>query len=301
MGNYTIYRLAGPMHQSFKDLLPRIPFKKWFHGQFFRLALPYNLDLADFKSIIFSPLSLTVVFRLIPHLRLLGYPSHWLAEELNAIIENKVISSCRPSRSSPLTIAEVRKDYPVKKLCTTPFRFEMATLARMFAPLLLFVLTSDEIPAEDEIYQYAFHLPNHKKDRQNTDASAYLTLVFWDQSLVLGTGKLALQRDLRALLDPSWGDEVDRDFKGATYEKLREDGLIVWSTMTWDHNRKEASAWMPQTFVDGLVEKKFKCGLYRTDTWTPIASVLTAISVSDAVKKGRKWKNGGETLVLAHR
>ncbi|KUJ24365.1 uncharacterized protein LY89DRAFT_19491 [Mollisia scopiformis] len=290
MGNYTKYRLAGTsLHQPFGELLPRIAFNKWFYGLFFSLASPFNLDLDDWKCIVYSPLTLTIIFRLIAHLRLLGYPSHWLSECLIAIIEDKVTSTCRPPRSSPSSIAEVKKEHSLKKLCTAPFKVEMGTLARIFEPLLPFALTSEAIPADDDVYHYTFHLPSHEKNRENAAASAYLALGFWDIRFVPRLGIIALQHDLRALLDPSWGDEVDRDFQGPAYEKFREKGLFLWSTITWDGEKKEASAWMSKSFVDSLVENKFHCGLYRTDNWTSIVPVTTAENVRDAVKMGRKW------------
>lgn len=123
LGDYTIYRLAGKsLSQPINELLPRVAFSKWFYGLFFRLALPFNLDVdRKYMGSIYSHLTLTIMFRLIAHLRLLGYPSHWLSESLIAIIENNTTSTSHPPRSSPSIISQVRKEHPLKKLSTSPF------------------------------------------------------------------------------------------------------------------------------------------------------------------------------------
>jgi hypothetical protein len=80
-----------------------------------------------------------------------------------------------------------------------------------------------------------YSLRNHEIDQFNTVASAYLALILWDQHLILDIGDAAvedLHHDIRPLLDSSWGDEIDRDFKGSKYDTLRDKGIIVWSTVT---------------------------------------------------------------------
>jgi hypothetical protein len=291
MAYYTKYRLCGAsLDQPFNELLPRPAFNKWFYGLFFRLALPFNLQLQDHRNIITSPLTLTVIFHLIGRLRTLGYPSHWMSENLSLILENKVVSTCRPPRSSPSSITDVERNHPMKQLSTTPFVYEMRTLARIYEPILPFSVASETIPSEDEIYNYTFYLRNHDIDQFNTATSAYLALILWNHHLILDIGDAAIEHlhhNIRPLLDSSWGDEVDRDFKGPKYDTLRDKGIIVWSTVTWDVKKKEAKAWMPKTFVDMLIRKKFVCELYRTDVWISVGMFPTPVSV--AVKRGAKW------------
>jgi hypothetical protein len=95
-----------------------------------------------------------------------------------------------------------------------------------------------------------------------------------------------VQNDIRPLLDSSWGDEVDRDFEGPKYDTLRDKGIIVWSTVTWELT-KEANAWMPKTFVHMLISRGFVCELYRTDIWIFVRMFPTPFSV--AVKRRMKW------------
>ncbi|KAF7937391.1 uncharacterized protein EAE98_001705 [Botrytis deweyae] len=76
MANYIDYGSSKPFLRQFGGLLSRKPFMKWFYALFFRLAIPYNSDLNMSATVIFSPLTLTIIFWLIAHLRSIGYPSH---------------------------------------------------------------------------------------------------------------------------------------------------------------------------------------------------------------------------------
>lgn len=143
LANYNKYSLAGPsLFRAFLTLLSREKFKKWFYTLFFRLALPFNQDLHSFQGVINSLLNLTILFHQIAHLKVVGYPSHWHSEVLFNILENNVLSTCRPPRKDATKPAALKVKHPEKKLCTTPFAPEMNTLARIFAPLLPFQLIS---------------------------------------------------------------------------------------------------------------------------------------------------------------
>lgn len=272
LGNYTIYRrVKAPSSRAFRDLVPRPAFRRWFYGLFFRLALPSCQDLLRPHYIILSPVNLSILFRQVEQLRILGYPSHWMSECLTAIIENKVVTTFRPPDSSPTTSADVQLIHPMTNLSTAPFGNEMATLARLFEPLLPFALTSDAIPKENDIYLYSFTLLNHERTSENSGDSVFLSLAFWDRELAADAGLYALGslgNNLRSILDPTL-DEIAHKIPGLdgpALKNLREHGLVVWSTITWDERKKEASAWMPEKLVHYIVKKNFCCGLYRTDT-----------------------------------
>ncbi|KAF7947548.1 hypothetical protein EAE96_008634 [Botrytis aclada] len=266
---YTFYSHAQPVSEDdWSALLPRNELKKWFYALFFRLALPYNVEIFKPNTVIFSPLNLTILFRLIDQLRSRHYPSHWMSEILSNIIENKVVSSCRPPRMTPTSVPALEKQHKTRKLCTAPFSHEMATLTQMFMPLVHFSLASSAIPAQNDIYRYTFPFPSafSYQEMPNT-----LKLIFWSHRYFMDlgdTGTSSFINDIRPLLDPTWGDEMDSRFKGSKFDTFREKGLIVWSTMEWDVKAKEASAWMPSTLVNGMIRQGgWSCGLFRIDTW----------------------------------
>lgn len=76
---------------------------------------------------------------------------------------------------------------------------------------------------------------------------------------------------------------------------------MVWSTISWDLKKKEASAWMPRTFVDGLMEKDFVCDLYMTDIWMTVAPKSSRLAVKKAAKRGMKWDESKSSDGLVHR
>lgn len=55
MANYTTYRLCGPLFRSFGELLPKKQFSKWFYALFFRLALPYRVNLSNYCQLTTQP------------------------------------------------------------------------------------------------------------------------------------------------------------------------------------------------------------------------------------------------------
>ena len=183
--------------------------------------------------------------------------------------------------------ADVKRKYAEKKLCTVPFAHEMATLAALFQPLLPFAVLSPLIPSLSSVYRYTFHLPSYITTQ---GPSSSLALVFIDHSLLRALGKsglMAFKTNLRLILDPSWGDEVDGSVKGGAWETMRESGLRVWSTLKWDVEKKEASAWMDERFVEGVGGKHWACGLYRTDVWMPVFE--KPVVVEGLVKRGELW------------
>ncbi|TGO17142.1 hypothetical protein BTUL_0020g00270 [Botrytis tulipae] len=293
MTNYIDYGLSKPFLRQFGGLLSRKPFMKWFYALFFRFAIPYNSDLNMPTTIIISPLTLTIIFRLVAHLRSIGYPSDWMSEALLNILENKVYTTARPPRHSPNLVTEVKREHAEKHLCTLPFIQEMGTLARLFEPLLPFSLPSiPGIPKENAIFKYKFRLTNVRMKQTHSARIFNLALVFHDYNILEKYRKiLAIMflKDLRKVLDPSWGDEKDARYKGATIEDLRKKGVIVWTTVEYDVVNSVVSAWMPEAFVEKMERDWWRFGLWRVDTWENVNYGPTA--VRGTVFKEEKWVN----------
>ncbi|KAF8848482.1 hypothetical protein BDZ45DRAFT_775793 [Acephala macrosclerotiorum] len=146
----------------------------------------------------------------------MGYPSHWLLEVLTAIIEDEITTTARPPRKSPTTSQDAVKDYPERKLCTTPFSSEIATLTLIFRQLLPFSITSTPIPNRDAIHKYTFQMP--RQGNFPNVGSARLVLVFFEDSIVETIYAGANEKTIIALtegtfsqmliLDPGW-EEVE--------------------------------------------------------------------------------------------
>lgn len=291
LAGYTSYRCTSSLRSrtprdhrhKFPHLLPRAPFHRWLYGLFFKLALPFKCDIRQHSVVIYAPLNLSILFRLLHQLRILGYPSHWLHEALLHILQNTVRTTARPPRALPLRPADVARVHPERHLCTAPFAPEMRTLTRMFRPQVGFALLEHVLPPEGAIWRYRFCGLDYADLMGQLNC---LVLVFWDDDLMEATGQ-AWRRDLRGLLDPSWGDEVDEDWRGKRFERFREKGVVMWSAAGWEREERVATAWMPEELVRMMEEKGWLCGLWRTDLWIPSFSQPNV--VKDVVKRGERW------------
>lgn len=222
---YTWSPRIKPDKRPISTLLPREQLNVWFHGLFLKLALPMPSLTAYTKSThqIYSPLNLSILFRQIGHLRLLGYPSHWLSEIPVPVFNGTLTTTTRPPRHSPMEPHHVARKHPVKALCVAPFSAEMKTLATIFAPIFPFRLDPNTIYSLDQIHEYTINLrpfpPLHRAPTEPT----CLILLFWrPKSNPPGFSSLSSETDLRQLLDPSWGDEVQNFFEGNEYIRTGE-------------------------------------------------------------------------------
>ncbi|KAH6667863.1 hypothetical protein B0J14DRAFT_173642 [Halenospora varia] len=286
----------------FESLLPREQFKTWFYSLFFQLTLPYNADIQNHSLIVYAPLNLTILFRLITHLRTLNYPSHWLSELLESICQPSITTSARPPRTMPTLKAEAEKKYPPKALSIAPFSQEIVTLTRLFQTLLPFSLSKSlSIPSLDEIHEYAFHLHNYNSMLPQPSC---LILAFWDNdyldALEPGGGHFStfqFRMDIRPVIDPSWGDEVDAETKGKKFREFREKHIVFWSTFDFDVKKQVARAWIPRSLVEEWVKKGWAVGLWRTDVWGAMWGGVDY--VKRTTKRGRRWDGGSEGEVDA--
>lgn len=278
--------------QKLFDLLPRQPFCEWFYAMFLKLALPFPCGPRHSSYFIYSPLNLTILFRLIPHLRSLGYPTHWMSSVLIAVITNTVTTSSRPPRSIPQKPADVEKFHPNKPLVTSHLKDETATLVQLFSPLLPFSIPKSLLPSLDTIYQYSIHFPHYNG---MMPAPSCLILVFWDPNLY--DEILEFEGDdaafdptynFRDLLDPRPLNELHRRAKGPANQRFKQEGSVVWGTFEFQVDTKKAKVWMPCDLVDNMVEKGWVVGMFRTDLWN---AALTDVEeeLGNVVEKGQGW------------
>jgi hypothetical protein len=237
----------------------------------------------------------------------LGYPSHWLSEAVNNILDDKVVTSARPPWKLPMKVPDVQHDYPEKKLTTAPFRKEFATLAQLFQPLLPFSLASQTIPPLSTIHSCTITFPSYTP---YSPQQTCLLLVFYNPVLFpsMSPRPATLTSpypqlpppSLRPLLDPRPASEIDPSFSGPRYTRFREEGVACWTSFSWDAASRTARAWLPTTFVDALVKEEWCCALWRVDLWCPFAGGgigggegmgTKASRVADVVVKGEAWKD----------
>lgn len=299
LADYMIHRLAGSLPIKYEELLPKKQFCKWFYALFFKTVIPYGTQWIADKDLIYNPLNLTIIMHLLAHMSAMGYPSHWITDVLLAVIENKVVTTARPPRTSPSTPEEVARDHKERHMTTAPFAEEMKTLLAIFQPALPFSIPSPSIPAQDSIHEYTFSMP--KNGMFSSQVTARLSLVFTKPGIMesLATGparnlnaimRMGKPPSYREYLDPSM-DEQGGDFVPIFVKQdgvnFRKDGIVVWTTFNWDIDKLKASAWMHDGFVDKMIAENWECCPVRVDSWRPVYD--EAPLVKNIVKKGKCW------------
>jgi hypothetical protein len=110
------------MGLPYKTLLPRAQFANWLYALFFHLALPFGMRDADPRLMVHSPLNLSILFRLLSHLRLLNYPSHWLSDFLSSILSTSISTTVRPPPLPPSHTRSSQENTHQQETHHRPFR-----------------------------------------------------------------------------------------------------------------------------------------------------------------------------------
>ncbi|KJX96528.1 putative tetratricopeptide-like protein [Zymoseptoria brevis] len=117
---------------EYKDLMPRSQLETWIYRPFLKLVLPVAKEDIVSNTLIYCPLNLTVIFRILGHLQEIGYPAHWLSDILSSILSGSITTTARPPRSEPLKPKEIDTIFPTRKQTLAPFMAEFSTLASMW-------------------------------------------------------------------------------------------------------------------------------------------------------------------------
>ena len=227
-------------------------------------------------------------FRVLVMLHEVGYPSHWLSEATEQVLEDRVTTSARPPQSSPSTIEEVQKDRPMKRLSTAPFVCEVSTLATLLGPTLPFSITSTTKPKPFNIHEYNIHLEPLSVGRGDLPVNV---LVFFDEKLMEDALRISdwlAPPSIRPAMHPeSGGSSSDSSVK--KYNILRESGLRVFTTFIFDSKEKKATVWMAAEVMEEMRKaRKWHVGMWRTDDWICRALPFT-VGERDLVTKGDRW------------
>jgi len=105
--------------------------EKWLYGLFMKIVLPTNRPTQHLK-LIYSPLNMTVLFRILETLHENGYPAHWLEDVLVTLLSNRVKTTARPPLTYPLKITETTKDFADAHVDLSPFVTELRTLTGLW-------------------------------------------------------------------------------------------------------------------------------------------------------------------------
>lgn len=145
--------------KTFADLMPRERLETWLYRLLLKLAIPAHRQSQSFV-LVYSPLNLTILYRLLLHLRNVGYTAHWLSGVLDNLLEGRINTTARPPRSDPLKIKETKASMPALTQSVKPFVAELSTLASMWQPALPLGVLSTNIPRRQGIRKYRIKFTN---------------------------------------------------------------------------------------------------------------------------------------------
>ncbi|KAF1814279.1 hypothetical protein P152DRAFT_393392 [Eremomyces bilateralis CBS 781.70] len=264
-GYWSWSRIRDPP-LNFTELLSRNETETWLYQLSLKTILPVPRERYSFSQI-FSPLNLTIIFRVAIYLHQTGYPAHWLADALENLLANTVTTTARPARRSPLRPTDLRKPVPAKRLTFAPFLAEFRSLAAQWAPVLPFGISSTHIPTR--VRRYTLNVfPLNSEDKDGHGRVPAFVLVFWNPAR-LGPGRMIWSMDLRKVLLP--------DEKGSTDPRdvrLRENGLAILAVWEFDPANDEAHFWIDEDAMEKWKREDWMVQIWRDDTYRPVSTPL---------------------------
>jgi hypothetical protein len=252
--------------------MPRERLETWLYRLLLKVAMPAERQSQSF-ILIYSPLNLTIFYRLLMHLSNVGYPAHWLSGVLDNLLEGRINTTARPPRSDPMKIKETKAIMPALTQSVKPFVAELSTLASMWQSALPFGVLSTNVPRREDIRKYRLDFTNVSGDVDNV---ATFVLAFC-QVLIFPT-----QPSFRTLLLDD--EEGQKDSQAST---VRKEGLHIVTTWEWVRSSKTATFWLRRDVMEEMLRSQsWGVMIWRTDTWTHQSGPNRLLNVVDT---GETW------------
>ncbi|KAF2491118.1 hypothetical protein BU16DRAFT_621773 [Lophium mytilinum] len=254
----------------FSGLVERDELETSLYGLFLKLALPTRCPHRD-PTLVYTPFDMTMMFRTVTQLHELEYPAHWLSTVLHNLAHGTMITSARAPPAYPV----IRKDSCViehnrkRKISVKPFAAEFSTLTTLFTSDLPFGVISPVLPCISNVHRYSIVFPI-LETTESRDTS--LILVFLNTALP----SFSRFADLRhALLDDDKGDS------SADAKRLREEGVVIVTSLNWTMPERRAEFWMRKDEVERWCDGgNWEVSVWQMDDWTAVSS---GVAVNEAL------------------
>ncbi|THX13095.1 hypothetical protein D6D18_00230 [Aureobasidium pullulans] len=260
----------------FPSLLDRPTMTAWIHGLLLKTAIPKERQVPA-MTLINSPFNLTVLFRVIMHLKKVGYPSHWLSEIKGTIIGGTIDTKAFPQKSVPFSVKDSEqlfdKSRPLKRFSIKPFNAELTTLTSIWLPALGFGLLqgNDVLPDHSSIRKYSVTF-NHVNWDMGFESS--FILVFIDMDIATPTGPRPII-PLRLLLL-----NKEDQLKNALQRPrdVREKGLHIVTTWQFETETKTGRFWMREDIMKRVMDRRngWHACIWRVDRWDIVGQPVKA-------------------------
>lgn len=292
LSKYFHWQDSTSCRLPFASLLARASLMKWLWALLLKTILPVNRSEYHLFSLILSPMNTAIIFRILIHLRHLGYPSHRLSDFLAQILSDNAVTSARPPKTCPFDIAESTRDNLMMRSSIAPFVPELTSLSLIFQPFLPFTVVTSSLPSPSAVYEYHLSAPDNAKGLPipSNERQVWI-LVFHDATIwrEIYDDKSFQSCDLRSLLDSSNHSSLPKP-KAKRAERFREKGVLVVSTFEHEAKTKRARLWMVEDKMYAMVQGgRWRVGLWSTETWQCCDLVPLINGGARGVTKGKRW------------
>jgi tetratricopeptide (TPR) repeat protein len=258
----------------------------WLYAIFLQIALPASVS--EMGSCIYSPLNLTIFFRLISRLHELGYPAHWLSEVISAILSNQVHTTARFPCTSPLTVEESDRKHSRMHIDIAPFIPEFSALTAMWMYELPFGIAALlSTPKLSSMKRYTIRFTKVTDQEKNLQPSIpALTVLFTQFDARLAAMDVATRVPdftLRKALMAG-----DQGYQDDVFVKLRQKSVVI-TTWTWDREKKTAGFWFDAAMMDRMLAERpaWSVNILRMNYWKE-AAVTDVLNL--VLSTGESWE-----------
>ncbi|KAI0385283.1 hypothetical protein F5Y04DRAFT_245462 [Hypomontagnella monticulosa] len=275
MTEYLRWERCESERYPLEQLMSRDGLSKWLFTHFLKICMPYPRPKTHF-TLVYAPLNMTALMRLLAQMADVGYPGHWLSSIVASLASGEITTTARAPGKYVLTPAIVDKVYPSRTICVKPWTAEFTTLVTQWRGLFPFTITvpSGILPLPTTITEYSVEItPCYATEL----AVPHFMLVFWDYQ-EYGEPPENLYK---ILVDDERGDTT------TSARKIRANGIKVLSTFKWVMKRSTATFWLRSDMVDLMLQKDWRVFIWRIDSWTRLTPGLP---LKDCLSRKRTWK-----------
>jgi hypothetical protein len=273
--NYQTWDAQPVQKLPMQRRLSRPALEKWLYAHFLKICLPHPRPRSS-QAPVHAPLNLTAFLRLVAHLAPVGYPAHWLAGVLTALVHpnGEITTTARPPRKLVTDQADVDAVFPPAKMAVAPWQAEFSTLLAVWSRLLpfSFIASPNTLVAPTEIAEYTVTFPAFRDSHLRVP---HFMLLFWDAS----------QGDIPPSIDRILRDDEKGD-TSTSARRIKRKAIHIFQAFQYVRDTRTASFWSRSDLIRAMKEGKWMVYIWRTDDWT---RVTHGVDVKDGVTQKGLW------------
>lgn len=276
MEGYFVWEPAPTKALPFNQIMKREQFETWIYGHFIKTCLPCPRPLYSDRPV-YSPLNVTIIFRLLEHLIKVGYPTHWMSDIVASICDGRITTRARPSRTIVMRLSELAEKHPKTEMSVAAWQAEFTSLFPIWRRILPFgvIVPQGAVPSLQSIREHAVTFPMFKAERM---LIPHFILVFWDTQNAHGP------EPPQNIWDMLLSDHVGI-IEGIGNTTLKS-GIHIVTTFRFTTRTRTASFWMRDDVVQNMKSGAWRVYIWRTDVWD---RQTEGVNVADNLKDGQSW------------